>query len=112
MKMKKILGILVLFLAFTINANAQDKSFKKVDVAVEAKKNAAEMADYLKLESSEVENFFRLFEYKYNVLNENLSEERKAELARIVDLKIRASLTPAQIEKLDKNKELLKKLTH
>lgn len=110
--MKKILGILVLFLAFTINANAQDKAFKKVDAAVEAKKNAAEMADFLKLESSEVENFFRLFEYKYNVLNENLSEERKAELARIVDLKIRASLTPAQIEKLDKNKELLKKLTH
>lgn len=110
--MKKILGILVLFLAFTINANAQDKAFKKVDAVVEAKKNAAEMADYLKLESNEVENFFRLFEYKYNVLNENLSEERKAELARIVDLKIRASLTPAQIEKLDKNKELLKKLTH
>lgn len=110
--MKKILGAFILFLAFTFNANAQDKAFKKVDVAVEAKKNASEMADYLKLESNEVENFFRLFEYKYNVLNENLSEERKAELARIVDLKIRASLTPAQMEKLEKNTELLKKLTH
>ena len=55
-KMKKILGTLVLFLAFTLNASAQDKAFKKVDAAVEAKKNVTEMAEYLKLNSEDVEN--------------------------------------------------------
>jgi hypothetical protein len=111
-KMKKILGTLVLFLAFTLNASAQDKAFKKVDAAVEAKKNVTEMAEYLRLNSEDVENFLRLFEHKFRLLNENISDERKTELARIIDLKIRATLTPAQMEKLDKNPELLKKLTH
>ena len=54
--MKKILGTLVLFLAFTLNASAQDKAFKKVDAAVEAKKNVTEMAEYLRLNSEDVEN--------------------------------------------------------
>ena len=42
---------------------------------------------------------------------EGLTSERKNELTRIIDAKLRASLSDEQMEKLDKNSELLTRLT-
>lgn len=109
--MKKLLSVFVLFLAFTINANAQDKEFKKVDAAVEAQKDIKALTEFIALEGTMAEDLKRLFEYKFTVLNENLSTERKAELANIIEMKLRATLPADKMQKLEKNADLLKKLT-
>lgn len=109
--MKKLLSALVLFLAFTINASAQE-TFKKVDEKVEAKTNLAAISEVVQLDATTSENLFRLFEYKYRHLNENLSAERKVELAKIIELKLRATLTEQQMQSIEKKPGLLKKLSN
>jgi hypothetical protein len=109
--MKKIIAALTLMLAFSINANAQDKNTSSAyDLG---KKQAAELTEFLALDAVMSENFARLFEYKISVLdNQNLTQERKDEFSRVVESKIRATLDETQMGKLEKNAELLKKLTH
>jgi hypothetical protein len=104
--MKKIVALLTMLLAFTISANAQDSK-----TAEAAKKDAQSAAEYLGLKSNQQEDFYRLFEQKHEVLqNPNMSAERKAEMSRIVGLKIKASLSAEQLAKLEANPELMKKL--
>lgn len=110
--MKKILSILVLFVAFTINANAQEKGFKKVDEKVEAKANLAALSEVVQLDTKVSQDLFGLFEYKHRNLNENLSAERKVELAKIIELKLRATLTSEQMQAIESKQGLLKKLTN
>lgn len=109
--MKNLLGALILFLAFTVNASAQE-TFKKVDEKVEAKTNLAALSEVVTVQGTLSEDLFRLFEYKYRNLNENLSAERKVELAKIIELKLRATLSEAQMESIEKKPGLLKKLTN
>lgn len=115
--MRNLLGALVLFLAFAVNASAQETSkkqetFKKVDEKVEAKSNLAALSEVVTLQGTLSEDLFRLFEYKYRTLNDNLSTERKTELARIIELKLRATLTEAQMQSIESKPGLLKKLTN
>ena len=108
--MKKLLFIFTLICAFTFNANAQEQKMKPQD---HAKKDASELAELVGLNATQTEDMARLFQMKYETLEiPNLSEERKAEMARIVEMKIMASLEPKQIELLEANKELLKKLKY
>lgn len=109
--MKKLIAALTLILAFSINANAQDKySPSSYDLG---KKQAAELTEFLGLDKVQEENFARLFEQKISVLeNKDLTQERKDEFSRVIEAKIRASLDQNQIEKLEKNKELFQKLIH
>ncbi|QBZ96623.1 hypothetical protein [Flavobacterium sangjuense] len=109
--MKKIIAALTLMLAFSINANAQDKQTSSAyDLG---KKQAAELSELLGLDATKTENFARLFEHKITVLEDiNLTQERKDEFSRVVEAKIRAALEPKQMEKLEKNEVLFKKLTH
>ena len=108
--MKNLLGALVLFLAFTVNASAQE-TFKKVDEKVEAKTNLAALSEVVPVQGTLSEDLFRLFEYKYRNLNENLSAERKVELAKIIELKLRATLSATQMQSIEKKPGLLQKLT-
>jgi hypothetical protein len=119
--MKKIFAALTLILAFTINANAQEKTQaltaekfqikKELPSAEKGKKDAALLTEFLGLNATQNVDFFRLFEQKHKILeDQNLSEERRKEVARIIEGKIRASLDGYQIEKLEKNPELLKRL--
>jgi hypothetical protein len=121
--MKKILGIAFIICAFTQTGFAQKTTTKAIakevvkeipkeaiDVAVEAKKNTILLGQTVTLTPQDEENFQRLFEYKYRLLNEKLTEERKAELANIIEMKIRASLSADQMAKLDAKPEVLKKL--
>lgn len=109
--MKKLIAALTLLLAFTINANAQDKN---ASTPLErGTKEAAELTEYLGLNETQNADFTRLFEQKHTVLDDkNLSSERKTELSRVIDMKIRATLDGNQMEKLEKNPDLLTKLTH
>lgn len=109
--MKNLLGALVLFLAFTVNASAQE-TFKKVDEKVEAKTNLAALSEVVPVQGTLSEDLFRLFEYKHRNLNENLSAERKVELAKIIELKLRATLSESQMLKIESKPGLLKKLTN
>ena len=109
--MKKIIAALTLMIAFSINANAQDKD---TPTSYElGKKQAAELTEYLGLDDIQTENFTRLFEQKISVLeNKNLTPERKEEFSRVVEAKIRGTLDQNQMERLEKNKELFQKLIH
>ena len=109
--MKKLLGVLVLFLAFTVNASAQE-TFKKVDEKAEAKTNLAALSEVITVQGTLSEDLFRLFEYKYRNFNENISVERKAELAKVIEMKLRATLTPDQMKMIEKKEGFLKKLTN
>lgn len=107
--MKKLIAVLTLMLAFSINANAQEK--KILSIAEKGKNEAAELTKYLELNETQNADFTRLFEQKHRTLEEsNLSPERKAELARVIEAKIRASLDAKQTEQLEKNTVLFKKL--
>lgn len=107
--MKKLIAVFTFMLAFAAGANAQDK---RMSAEESAKLDAIKMAEVLNLPASQQMDFQRLFQMKYEVMNDpQMSVERKKEMARVVDMKIRASLTSEQIEKLDKNPELLAKLT-
>ena len=109
--MKNLLGALVLFLAFTVNASAQE-SFKKVDEKIEAKANLEALSKVITLEGTLSEDLLHLFEYKYRNLNENLSADKKAELARIIEMKLRATLDEKQMINIEKKEGLLKQLTN
>jgi hypothetical protein len=109
--MKKLIAAFTLMLAFSINANAQDKNTPSAfDLG---KKQAANLTEFIGLDKVQEENFARLFEQKISVLdNKDLTQERKDEFSRVIEAKIRASLDQNQIEKLEKNKELFEKLIH
>ena len=109
--MKKLIAILTLFFAISISASAQDK---KLSVSSEkAKKEAAELSTYLGLDETQNLNFFRLFEQKHKILETpDLTVERKTELTRVIEAKIRASLDAESMNKLEKNPELFKKLLY
>lgn len=118
--MKKLITAVTLMLAFSINANAQDKKTtskevkevtEKFDPAVAAKNDAIELTAYLGLKENESMNFQRLFEMKYQTLQvKDISEERKTEMKRVMEAKIRASLDQKQMDKLEKNPKLFNQL--
>lgn len=108
--MKKIVAIFTFLMAFGISANAQDK---KMSPESAARKDAVELTDYLKLNSTEQESFVKLFQMKHEMLSDpNMGAERKKEMSVIIEKKIEATLDGNQMEKLRANPELLKKLTH
>lgn len=107
--MKKLIAALTFLLAFTINANAQDKS--GLNSAEKGKKQAVELAECVGLDQTMTENFSRLFEQKFSITDDpNTKQERKTELSRVIEAKIRGTLDEKQISKLEKNPALLKKL--
>jgi hypothetical protein len=107
--MKKFIAALTLLLAFSINANAQDK--KELTSAEKGKKEAVALSQYLDLNETMTSDFERLFEQKHRTLEDKtLSQERRSEVARIIEMKIRATLSDAQMEKLTSNKDLFKSL--
>lgn len=106
--MKKIFFVLTLILAFSINASAQEK---RTVIQELSKKDSAEVTSLLGLNETQSADLYRLFEMKNEaVSNESLSDERRAELNRIIDLKLKASLTPEQIATLESKTELYARL--
>lgn len=107
--MKKLIAVFTFMLAFAAGAQAQER---KMSAEESAKLDAIKMAEVLNLPANQQMDFQRLFQMKYEVMNDpKMSAERKKEMARVVDMKIRASLNAEQLAKLDKNPELLAKLT-
>lgn len=120
--MKKLIAAVTLMLVFSIGAHAQAKQVAKKDVKEKteapdpifaSQKDAGELAQFLGLNETEKNNFERLFKMKHEVLQDKtMSEERKTEMRRVVEAKIRATLDGEQMEKLEKNPVLFKKLVN
>ena len=107
--MKKILFAFAMLLAFCVTANAQDK--KALTSQESAKKDAVELTTLLQLDNQMSENFLHLFEMKYQILEDkNLSSDRKIELERVMEAKIRATLDAKQMSILENNKQLFDRL--
>ena len=107
--MKKLIALLTFFFAFAITANAQDR---KVSPEEAAKLDAYKMSEVIGLQGTQQDDFIRLFVMKHRVMNDPaMSEERKKETSRIMEMKLQASLTPEQMQKLNANPELYARLT-
>lgn len=95
--MKKLIFTLSLFFALTLSASAQDS---KMSPEALAKKEVTTLSEIVGLTGSQPADLYRLFEQKYQTLaDKNLSAERKAEVNRIVELKLQATLTEEQNKK-------------
>ena len=117
--MKKLIISFMLLLAFSINANAQDKNANTqqekstVNLNSAGGKQATELSEYLGLDQAAKESFAELFDFKFSILNDKkLPEEKRKELSRVIEEKLRGSLDAKQIEKLEKNPDLLKRLVN
>ena len=120
--MKKIIAILVVMLAFGLNANAQQKSVKAAQTAMPdaqkqenakqaALKDIASLEQVITFTGTRKEEFTKLFEHKHRMYMQDLSAERKAVVARSIEQKIKASLSPEDIQKIEAEPGLMKKLT-
>ncbi|WNM19076.1 hypothetical protein [Flavobacterium capsici] len=116
--MKKIFIALTLILALSFTSNAQEMKALKAETKEiikpenAAKSDASEISKFLSLDDTMTDNFYRLFLMKHQTLQNELTPERKVELARVIEAKIRATLGDEMMAKLEKNKELLKKLVN
>ncbi len=108
--MKKLIFVLTLLFAFTINANAQEK---RTSVEENATKETAMITQTAGLTKTQSEDLYRLFEMKYRTLEDpSLSVERKEEFLKIVMLKIQASLNEEQMKKLEADTALMDRIKH
>jgi len=116
--MKKLITVVILMLAFSINANAQDKKVAVKEVPVKeyasdvaGKKDASSLAECVGLSDIQIDDFARLFIMKHETLQiKGLSQERKTELSRVMEAKIRGTLNGTQMNKLEANTALFKTL--
>lgn len=105
--MKKIVALLVLFFAFSFNASAQEKTINEL-----AREDAKLLCDYLEIKGDIVNDFVTLFEMKHETFQtEGISEERKTVMSDIVEKKILSTLDASDIEKLNMEPTIMKKLT-
>lgn len=113
--MKKLLFIFTLLFAFSISANAQNKKIatvqEKIVPAEAAKKDTTDLTNLLSLNGTRSQDFYNLFLQKYETLaNQELSTERRAELKKIIEAKIRASVDATEMSKIEANPTLFKRL--
>ena len=125
--MKKIIAAFILFVSFSFTANAQEiKSVnsqerkqsteevqtKKVDINDLAKKDTHTLFKLLQLDQQMVKDLNRLFLYKHEALSKAKETSEKEQISTIIEAKLRASLTPEQMQKIASQPNLLHQLTH
>lgn len=117
--MKKIIALFVVMLAFGLNANAQQKKAPKAAAKETTKEVSVEQAaqsdlDALtaiitNLDATKKRDLYNLFEYKHRTMKD-LSAERKAAVSQSIEAKLKASFEPADIQKLENNPAVMRKL--
>jgi hypothetical protein len=123
--MKKIIVAFVLFVSFSITANAQEIKkansqekeitsieTRKVDFNDLAKKETYKLVELLQLDQQMAKDLNGLFLYKHNQLNLAKNENEKKQISEQIEAKLRATFTAAQMEKITSQSNLLYKLTH
>lgn len=113
-------------LGFGLTANAQQKKAaapqpaqKEVSKETDeerferlAAKDVKALGEVVGFTGTQEADLQRLFAYKYRNMAQDLSAERKATLTNSIEMKIRATLSAEQNEKLSKKPELIKKLSN
>lgn len=122
--MKKIIALLVVTLGLGFSANAQQatKDVRAVQMT-ELDKNtqqkikdaaaadAAELGKVITYKGTDKEMYTQLFETKHRMYAQNLTEDRKAYVASIVEKKLSAGLSPEDLQKVYNTPGLMKRLT-
>ncbi len=100
--MKKIIALLALFFAFSVNATAQDNSFQ---IEKNAKNDLEKLMTVITVENDMQMTFFNLFKKKHEGMSDaNATEASRREISAVIEAKLRATLTPQQMASLEKNK--------
>ena len=109
--MKNIIKLIILFFAFSINANAQTEK-KKFTPEDAAKSNVFELSKAIEINAQMEQALYNLFLGKHTQLmsDEKISEADKKQISYIIDSKIRATLTGEQIAKIELVPGLYQKL--
>jgi hypothetical protein len=108
--MKKIIAVVTLLLAFTINANAQEK---KVTNNQAAKNDITALASKVKISEILQADLVTLMTMKHDVLSDNtLTKEQKENALKSFEHKLMSGLSPEQRTELAKYPALMKQLTH
>ncbi|WP_297332891.1 hypothetical protein [Flavobacterium sp.] len=122
--MKKIITLFAIVLAMGYTANAQQKKAvapvaatqnqqNNDDATTKAAADIAALDELVQLTPAQKAELTRLFVQKHKYLaTPNFSQDRKDILADQIDMKIKSTLTPEQLTKLEKNPKLITKLTH
>lgn len=108
--MKKIIVLVILFLSYSFDGNAQEK--EKINVEKEAKKEIEKLNRFLDLDISLQEDLYSLFVKKHTDLAENPKKENKESVYKMIEFKLKATFTQEEYKKLESNKELLYDLIH
>lgn len=106
--MKKIIALLVLFFAFSINATAQDKT---AQIEQNAKKDIEALVDVVKVDVETETALYRLFKKKHEgMLAENTTTATKSQISTVIEAKLRATLTADQMIALEGKKAVFAQL--
>jgi len=102
--MKKIIALLALFFAFSVNATAQENA---TQIEKNAKKDLEALIGVVKLDSNMESAIYKLFIKKHDAMSApNMTAERKSEISSIIETKLRASLNGEQTVALEKNRAI------
>jgi len=108
--MKKVIALVTLLLAFTINVNAQEK---KMSAQESAKNDIMALAAKVKISESLLKDLTTLMIMKHETMSDaTLSKEKKENARQAYEHKLMSGLTPEQRNQLAKYPDLLKQLTH
>ncbi len=108
--MKKVIALVTLLLAFTINVNAQEK---KMSAQESAKNDITALASKVKLSETLQQDLITLMTMKHETMSDaTLSKEKKENARQAYEHKLMSGLSPEQRNQLAKYPDLLKQLTH
>lgn len=117
--MKSIFLTLIAVFAFSASASAQtiDPSLsnerKEILIKEAATADYTALTEYVDTTPQQQESLKYFFQTKYELLNDpKLTKDERATLKKGLNSKFLATLDPGQIEKLQTNPELYKKLTN
>lgn len=106
--MKKIIALLALFFAFSVNATAQENA---VQIEKNAKSDLEKLMTVVTVPDNMQMTFFNLFKKKHEGMSDaNATEASRREISAVIEAKLRATLTPQQTASLEKNKTVLAQL--
>lgn len=112
--MKKIIAIFALFLAFSINSNAQEakKSVAKEEITQKnITQDISDLTKTVKMDESLTRDFTTLLNMRAEAMNGSQSEEDRKAIFERFSKKMIGGLTSEQLEQLKSNNALYTRLT-
>jgi len=108
--MKKVISIVVLFFAYTLNSAAQDL---KMNADEAAKKDIAALISKITITENLKKDLYTLMVMKHEALaNPKLTATEKENISKIFENKLMAGLTEEQRKQLSSDSELFQRMSH